>query len=80
MTGVQTCALPIYPGYQASTDHTREYTPFLMYGRKVEPENLGTRDTFADIGATVLRYFGIRPAFEGESMLPSRAGETLTPP
>ena len=68
------------PGYQASTDHTREYTPFLMYGRKVEPANLGTRDTFADIGATVLRYFGIRPAFEGESMLPSRAGKTLTLP
>lgn len=56
------------PGYTATTDHTREYTPFLMYGRKVMPKNLGTRKSFADIGATVLDYFGIKPAFEGETM------------
>lgn len=57
------------PGYKASTDHSREHTPFIMYGRRVSPANLGTRDTFADIGATVLDYFGIRPAFAGTSML-----------
>lgn len=57
------------PGYTVSTDHSREYTPFLMYGNKVIPDNLGTRETFADIGATVLAYFGIRPEFEGTSML-----------
>lgn len=57
------------PAYQATTDHTREYTPFLMYGRKITPKNLGTRKTFADIGATVLQYFGITPAFSGEGML-----------
>lgn len=57
------------PGYKASTDHSREYTPFLMYGKKLEPKNLGTRDTFADIGATVLDYFGIKPEFSGKSML-----------
>ncbi|MCM1570101.1 MAG: phosphopentomutase [Roseburia sp.] len=57
------------PAYQASTDHTREYTPFLMYGQSVEPKNLGTRKTFADIGATVLQYFGIAPEFPGEGML-----------
>lgn len=57
------------PGYKASTDHSREHTPFLMYGRKVKPADLGTRDTFADIGATVLDYFGIRPEFAGTSML-----------
>ncbi len=57
------------PGYTVSTDHSREYTPFLMYGRKVVPANLGTRETFADIGATVLDYFGIRPEFAGASML-----------
>ena len=51
------------PGYKATTDHTREYTPFLMYGRKIKPVNLGTRETFADIGATVLDYFGITPVF-----------------
>jgi len=57
------------PGYTATTDHTREYTPFLMYGRKGTPGNLGTRKTFADIGATVLQYFGIAPAIAGEGML-----------
>lgn len=56
------------PAYTATTDHTREYTPFLMYGQQIVPENLGTRKTFADIGATVLQYFGIVPEFEGESM------------
>lgn len=57
------------PGYTVSTDHSREHTPFLMYGKKVEPGNLGTRETFADIGATVLAYFGIEPKFVGTSML-----------
>lgn len=58
------------PGYTATTDHTREYTPFLMYGEKISPVNLGTRKTFADIGATVLQYFSVVPQFEGEGMLP----------
>jgi len=57
------------PGYTATTDHTREYTPFLMYGQKISADNLGTRKSFADIGATVLDYFGIAPEFDGESML-----------
>ena len=57
------------PGYTETTDHTREYVPFLMYGANVTPGNLGTRSTFADIGATVLDYFGIEPDFRGESML-----------
>ena len=61
------------PAYGATTDHTREYTPFLMYekeyGRHFIPENLGTLDTFAKIGATVLQYFGIRPDFDGTGML-----------
>lgn len=57
------------PGYIVSTDHSREHTPFLMYGKKIDPENLGTRDTFADIAATVLDYFGVEQTFEGTSML-----------
>lgn len=56
------------PAYTATTDHTREYTPFLMYGRGVRPVNYGTRESFADIGATVLKYFGMEPAFEGNGM------------
>ncbi len=57
------------PSYTATTDHTREYTPFIMYGEGVAPVNYGTRKTFADIGATVLYYFGIAPEFDGENML-----------
>lgn len=57
------------PGYTVSTDHSREHTPFLMYGRSVKAGNLGTRETFADIGATVLDYFDITPRFKGNSML-----------
>ncbi len=55
------------PGYKVTTDHTREYVPWLIYGKKVEPVNYGTRETFADIGAAVLAYFGIQPKFKGES-------------
>ena len=57
------------PGYTVSTDHSREHTPFLLYGPKVIPGNLGTRATFADIGATVLDYFHIKPEFSGTSMI-----------
>ena len=58
------------PGYTVSTDHSREYTPLVVYGKKIAPVNLGTRKTFADIGATVLDYFGIRPEFDATTMLP----------
>lgn len=61
------------PGFLKTTDHTREYIPFLMAGERIEPGNLGTRDTFADIGATVLDIFGITPLFKGESMLKYRS-------
>lgn len=57
------------PAYTKTTDHTREYTPFLMYGASVVPGNRGTRPAFSDIGATVLDYFGIQPEFEGNSVL-----------
>ncbi len=59
------------PGYTVSTDHTREYVPFLMYGSSLTPRNLGTRKTFADVAATVLQYFQICPdgLVRGESML-----------
>lgn len=58
------------PSYTKTTDHTREYTPFLMTGPGILAGNLGTRETFADIAATVLDHFGIQPEFVGDSMLP----------
>ncbi len=57
------------PGYTVSTDHSREHTPLLMYGPKLTPGNLGTRETFADIAATILDYFGIEKKTKGTSML-----------
>lgn len=40
-----------------STDHSREYIPLVVGGKHVKANvNLGTRKTFADIGATVLDY------------------------
>ena len=42
-----------------STDHSREYTPMVIYGSSIKGGvNLGTRESFADIGSTVLEYFG----------------------
>lgn len=54
----------------ASTDHSREYTPWIIYGNKIKPSiNLGTLPTFSDIGATVLDYFGIQGGIKGTSKL-----------
>ncbi|HEX3039083.1 MAG TPA: phosphopentomutase [Caproiciproducens sp.] len=53
-----------------STDHSREYTPWVIYGKNVVPgTNLGTRPTFADIAATILDYFGIAPRITGTTQL-----------
>lgn len=57
------------PAYTVSTDHSREYTPFLMYGKQIAPVNYGTRESFADIGATILKYLGIPSKISGTSML-----------
>lgn len=52
-----------------STDHTREYTPLIVYGKSVKPINLGTRKTFADIAATVADYLDVDFKCDGESFL-----------
>jgi len=51
----------------ASTDHSREYVPLLVYGASVRGVNLGTRDTFADIGATIADWLGVSPPRAGRS-------------
>jgi phosphopentomutase len=57
-----------------STDHTRELTPVLVAGDALggrEPVDLGTRSTFADIGATVADLFGTGDgALAGTSFAP----------
>lgn len=50
------------PGYDKTTDHTREYVPLLAYCKKenaIKKGNLGTRETFADIAKSVCTYLGI---------------------
>lgn len=46
------------PG-DVSTDHTREYVPILLYGKKIKPAHIGTRRTFADTAATIAELLGI---------------------
>jgi len=41
----------------ASTDHSREYTPLVVYSHKIKPVNLGIRKSFSDIAATVVDIF-----------------------
>lgn len=55
------------PGYAATTDHTREYVPLLVLGKKVKPCDLGTRKTFADIAATVAQLLKVELATPGTS-------------
>ena len=57
------------PGYTKTTDHTREYVPFIMYGKNITPKNLGTHKTFADMGATVLDYLNVNGTISGQSVL-----------
>ncbi|HVP06514.1 MAG TPA: phosphopentomutase [Candidatus Acidoferrum sp.] len=60
------------PTLKNSTDHTREYVPLLVVGKKMKRGvNLGTRETFADVGATIAEYFGLRDALAGTSFLKS---------
>lgn len=41
------------------TDHTREYVPILVYGKKVKPKNLGVIDGFSCISAFVCDYLDV---------------------
>ena len=55
------------PGFKG-TDHSREYTPMLIYGAPVKPGvSIGTRKTFADIAATVLDMLGVEERLDGTS-------------
>jgi len=51
-----------------STDHSREYVPLLVAGPRVLPGvDLGTRSTFADVGATLADMFGVGTLAAGRS-------------
>ena len=55
---------PAYP----TTDHTREKVPLLVWGLGVEEGlDLGERQTFADVSATILEALGVRQKLDGTS-------------
>ena len=54
---------PTFPG----TNHTREYVPLLVYSPLIETVNLGIRETFADLAATVAEVLECAAPLKGES-------------
>ena len=53
-----------------STDHSREHVPLLVFGPSVRAGvDLGTRQTFADLGQTLAEFFGVGPLDHGTSFL-----------
>jgi phosphopentomutase len=67
------------PTHAAGTDHTREYVPLLVHapgsvharGAVLRSGvDLGTRTSFADLGASVEELFGLEPAGPGRSFVP----------
>jgi len=53
-----------------STDHSREYVPVLCAcGRRGNGADLGTRETFADLGQTIADVFSVGPLRHGTSFL-----------
>jgi len=52
-----------------STDHARERVPLLVGGMRVVPRDLGERETFSDLGATVAEWFGLSFRGRGKSFL-----------
>src|SRR5262249_39052341 len=53
----------------SSTDHSREYVPLLVTGAQVRAADLGTRQTFADLGQTLAELFGVGRLSHGTSFL-----------
>lgn len=50
------------------TDHTREYIPILIYGKKIKKGiNIGTRHSFSDIGSTIAEAFKVKKIANGSS-------------
>lgn len=56
---------PTYKG----TDHTREHVPVILFGKNVQPQFIGGRNTYADIAQTIADYFRLPPMAFGTSFL-----------
>ena len=51
-----------------STDHSREYIPWVITGAKIAAKNLGTKEGFGYIGGTILDMLGLEVSIEGDSI------------
>ena len=54
---------PTWPG----SDHTREHVPVVFYGKSIKAQNIGKRDTFADMGQTIANHLHIKPLANGKA-------------
>jgi phosphopentomutase len=52
-----------------STDHTREFVPLIVTGKRARAGSLGDRTSFSDIAATIAQNFGLDARMPGESFL-----------
>ena len=59
----------------ASTDHSREYIPWVITGAQIRNGNLGTKDGFGHIAATILDALGVQGKVEGESVWAELTGQ-----
>ena len=59
------------PSYTKTTDHTREYVPYLICGKGVKPGvDLGTKLCFGTIAQTICDYLGVDAStLDGQSVL-----------
>ena len=65
------------PNYKG-TDHTRENVPVLVYGKEIKSVNLGERESFSDVAATIADIFEIPYDLNGESFKKDLMGLKLT--
>lgn len=56
---------PTTPG----TDHSREYVPLFAFKKSHAGKNIGIRNTFSDVAATVSDFFGLSSDLKGNSFL-----------
>jgi phosphopentomutase len=52
----------------AGSDHTREHVPVLFFGHEIKNQNIGKRNSFADMGQTLADYFEINPLAHGKKI------------
>jgi phosphopentomutase len=56
------------------SQHTREKTFLLAYGKSFTSTDVGERDSLSDIGATVAEFFSVRQPENGKSFYPLLTG------